>query len=237
MSGAGAQGERVRIRIEVRDTGIGITPEAIEHIFEPFIQADGSTTRRFGGTGLGLSICKQIVELLGGEIGVSSTPNLGSTFWFEIPYECEPAATAAPRPAIALTMATGADAQQGKILLAEDNQVNMLIAGEMLKKLGWDFDAVETGQDAIDASGRNDYAAILMDCQMPKVDGFEATRAIRAREAQSGAARRIPIIALTAHAMESDNRLCLEAGMDGYVSKPYKLSDLQRELERVLSDT
>ena len=110
-----------------------------------------------------------------------------------------------------------------------------MIAGEMLKKLGWSYDAVENGQEAVDALGKNDYAAILMDCQMQGTDGFDAVRSIRALEARNRAARRIPIIALSALAMEADLQRCMEAGMDGYVAKPYRYSDLQSELERVLS--
>ncbi|MGP1680642.1 MAG: ATP-binding protein [Burkholderiales bacterium] len=239
-----AQADAVLLRFEVSDTGIGIDAGSQEHIFDPFRQADGSTTRRFGGTGLGLSICKQIVELLGGHIGVNSTPGIGSVFWFDVPFALQVAQESAPRLAQEQPPAEPASgpAQHGplgsgpprRLLVAEDNQVNQLIAQAMLSRLGWDCDLVENGQEAIEALGQKRYAAVLMDCQMPVMDGFAAAHAIRTMEAQAGQSARLPIIAVTAHAMEGDTEKCLEAGMDGYVSKPYSLTELQQALDRVV---
>ncbi len=242
---SGVQAGTVSLRVEVSDTGIGIDPDNQKHVFDPFRQADGSTTRRFGGTGLGLSICKQIVELLGGDIGVNSTPGVGSLFWFDVPFalqaprvsapQSEPhSAEVEPSSAPAAGGAQGLNAP-GRLLVAEDNQVNQLIAQAMLSKLGWDCDLVENGQEAIDALSHKRYAGILMDCQMPVLDGFAAARAIRSMEAQAGHSQHLPIIALTAHAMEGDNEKCLEAGMDGYVAKPYSLTELRQALDRVFT--
>jgi len=238
----GQEAGQAMLHFEVSDTGIGIDGEVQEHVFEPFRQADGSTTRRFGGTGLGLSICKQIVDLMGGRIDVNSTPGSGSVFWFDVPFALQAARPSAPqllpqeapRPASfeAVPEVRTGSHSPGRLLVAEDNPVNQQLALAMLAKLGWDCDIVENGQDAIDALSRETYTGILMDCQMPVMDGYAATRAIRVMEQVAGHAQRLPIIALTAHAMEGDKEKCLEAGMDAYLSKPYSLQGLQHTLER-----
>jgi PAS domain S-box-containing protein len=377
--------DHVVVRFDVTDTGIGIPPEARARLFQSFSQVDGSTTRKYGGTGLGLAICKQLTELMGGEIGVESKPGQGSTFWFTIRCERQPApacalplradlrgrrvlivddnptacailrdlliaqgltslcapdgpealkmlraAAAKGRPydlalldlqmpgmdglaladsirsdhsldATKLVMLTsfgrrgqaeaarqagiagylakpvrrthlyscvagvlapeaeppsrsfvsppsmaGAPARAcGRVLLAEDNAVNQMVAVRMLEKLGYRADVAANGLEVLEALSRIPYAAVLMDCQMPEMDGFEATASIRnaEREMRTGevstsfiphpaALRRIPIIAMTANAMQGDRERCLAAGMDDYISKPVKLQDLERALER-----
>ena len=360
---AGERGERVVVRFEVTDTGIGMNEETRSRIFRSFSQADATTTRRFGGTGLGLTISKQLVELMGGVIGVSSREGAGSTFWFEMPFEV---GTAAPEPrqiefeglrvlvvddnatnrrilkeqitswnmsadvadggraaldamsaavsrgtpydlvvsdlhmpeidglmlaeaimespdlrrvpVILLTSSSGhLDAEtssrlgiaasltkpvrqshlydaiasalhgtmpeprtvsppevpagpvRGHVLVAEDNQVNQRVAAAMLERLGYRADVAGNGLEVIDALQRIPYDAVLMDCQMPDMDGFEATRAIRERE---GADRHTLIIAMTASAMEGDRDRCLAAGMDDYISKPVRVDDLALMLDR-----
>jgi len=366
-----------RVRFEVRDTGIGISPRAQERLFQSFVQADNSTTRKFGGTGLGLAISKQIVELMGGTIGVSSTEGSGSTFWFSLPLHqaasAEPPQTPPPHapcnpcdlrvlavddsaldrdvlrryftswgiqgdtadgaesalrliaaardrgaaydvllidyempgmngialarhltrsmkgklPRLALLTAydqrdlfdqaraagfatclvkpvrrsqlfdtlmdlaptvedlplpaslpetspsvdLGAALETGRLLLlVEDNRVNQKVATAQLRKLGYAVHVVDNGQEAVDAAASLPYAAILMDCQMPVMDGFEATETIRRAERETG--RRIPIIAMTANAMQGDREHCLMVGMDDYISKPFRPDELLRILER-----
>ncbi|MCX8085783.1 MAG: PAS domain S-box protein [Rhodocyclaceae bacterium] len=243
----GAQGPR--LRCEVRDTGIGIAPEVQARLFQPFSQADSSTTRKYGGTGLGLAISKQLVELMGGTIGVQSALGKGSTFWFELPLIAAPddmpaLAVAPDSPEIEFEAPAASETapapspldalEQGRlILLAEDNPTNQRVAQLHLHKLGYAVHVVENGQQALEAIEALPYALILMDCQMPVMDGFAATAAIRRREAESG--RHVPIIAMTANAMEGDRERCLAAGMDDYLSKPFKPEALAATLARWLA--
>jgi len=182
---ATAHDARTHIRVEVTDTGIGVDAKTLERLFQPFEQADNSTARRFGGTGLGLTICAQLVEMMGGTIGALSEPASGSTFWFELPLEAavETRWEAEPTPAItALGERNGNGILSAKaplILVAEDSEVNQLLAVRMLDQCGFRSDVVGDGREAIEAIAQTNYAAVLMDCQMPALDGYEATRAIR----------------------------------------------------------
>jgi signal transduction histidine kinase/DNA-binding response OmpR family regulator len=221
-----------RVRIEVADTGIGIDPEELHELFSPFTQADASTTRRFGGTGLGLSISKRLVELMGGTIGADSRPGEGSRFWIELPAGSAPAEPVADareggRPGVALDAAFA-----GTVLVAEDNEINQFIAVRMLERLGFTVQVVSGGRAAIELAGREDYAAIFMDCQMPGIDGLQATRTIRCLP---GAAARVPIIAMTANTMQDDRERCLAAGMNAYLPKPLALADLAQTCARILT--
>lgn len=237
------------LRFEVLDTGVGISKEIQSRLFVPFTQADSSTTRKHGGTGLGLSICKHLVELMGGGIGMESVDGKGSTFWFTLPLKetSDPAidvmldATAPPIPIDSLTNLdepvtppNPVDAlNKGTlILLVEDNAINRKVAILQLNKMGYATHAVENGQKAVDAIVTLPYGLVLMDCQMPVMDGFEATRIIRLAERDSG--RHIPIVAMTANAMQGDRERCLAAGMDDYLSKPINPQMLADTLTRWL---
>ncbi len=218
------------IRFEIQDTGIGISPDGQQKLFAPFSQVDASSNRQFGGTGLGLSICKRIVEGMNGEIGVTSIQGKGSTFWFEIPFALEKEIIESA-PA---SNAVGAMQNfKGKILLVEDHPINQKLALAFMKKLNMDADVAENGKLAIERLYDNNYDVILMDCQMPVMDGYEATVRIRAGEAGERA-KKTPIIALTANAMIEDVQRCMEAGMDDHVAKPFSLKILQAALLRWL---
>ncbi|HEV2718810.1 MAG TPA: PAS domain S-box protein [Thermoanaerobaculia bacterium] len=216
----------VLVRFTVSDSGVGIEPEVVERLFTPFVQADGSMARRFGGTGLGLAICKQLVEQMNGEIGVESEPGQGSTFWFTAELEKQPPASREAQP---IAPAMPVQAQQMRVLVAEDNRVNQKVVVSQLRKLGHTAVAVGNGLEALAALDEIDYDAVLMDCQMPEMDGYEAATIIRRRRRY----KKLPIIAMTAHAMAGDRERCLDAGMDDYITKPFKTEQLAAVLSRV----
>jgi len=218
-----------RVRVEVADTGVGIDAEALERMFEPFTQADPSTTRKYGGTGLGLAIARQLVALMGGTIGAESEPARGSTFWFELDLG---AASGTDRDAKRDDAAdTGVPHWPAPpyVLVAEDNPINQIVGVRALERCGCRVDVVGDGHQALAALAERRYAAVLMDCQMPELDGYQATKELRRRE-QGG--DHTPVIAMTAHAMEGAAEECVRAGMDDYVSKPLRREQLEAALVR-----
>jgi len=207
----------------VQDTGIGIPPDRVNSLFERFSQVDSSITRRYGGTGLGLAICKHLVEGMGGTIGVRSKMHEGSTFTVRIPAPvAQPEAPAQGNPAPA------APRRELRVLLVEDNAVNQLLAMTMLNKLGYQGDLAADGAEALERVKSVDYDVVLMDMQMPRMDGLTATRAIR----QLPLAHQPRIVALTANAMDADRETCLQAGMDDFLAKPFKAGELREKIER-----
>jgi len=220
-----------RVCVAVADTGIGIDPAGLERMFEPFTQADVSTTRIYGGTGLGLAIVRELVELMGGAIRAESEPGQGSVFWFELELE---AAQSLVSPAVPSASPAGAATPSWVgtpvVLVAEDSPVNQIVAARALERCGCRAEVVANGREALSALEGNDYAAVLMDCQMPVMDGYAATAELRRRESAGG--RKTPVIAMTAHAMDGDRERCLAAGMDDYISKPMRHVDLAQALGR-----
>lgn len=217
----------VDLRFEVIDSGIGIAPEHRERLFTAFSQADESTTRRYGGTGLGLAICKRLADGMNGSVGVESEAGKGSCFYFAVRLEKREAVEVIRRPKRPAPKPVVPPTTKPRILLAEDNTVNRMVASKMLARLGYEIDAVADGAAAVHAVQEHAYAAVLMDCQMPVLDGYEATRAIRRL---AGAEARTPIIALTANAMTGDRERCLAAGMNSYLTKPIRSKDLAATL-------
>ena len=225
--------EAKELVVRVADTGPGIPVERLSALFGKFVQADASTTRKFGGSGLGLSICKELAQLMGGEISVESTEGVGSTFTLRLPAERVEAATeAAAEDATPIHLDT--DAPPLRILAAEDNPMNQLVLKTLLAQFGVQVQIVSDGAQAVEAAASGDWDVILMDVQMPIMDGPSATRAIRDREARLDA-RRTPIIALTANAMSHHQREYADAGMDAMVPKPIELARLLEAIEHVIS--
>lgn len=207
-----------RLKFEVIDTGIGIPEEAQRKLFNSFTQADGSTTRKYGGTGLGLAIVRQLVTMMRGRLGVVSEEGEGSNFWVEIAFEIvdeklqqeEKAVKAEQKPI------------EGVALLVEDNPVNQVVAKKMLEKIGMEYEVANNGNEAVERLKQpHEFKLVLMDCQMPVMDGYEATRKLREYEEENGLGR-LPVIAMTANAMEGDREKCISAGMDDYIAKPVK---------------
>lgn len=213
----------VRFRLSVRDTGIGIPQHSLEKIFNRFQQQDDTTTRRFGGTGLGLAISRQLVELMGGEIGVHSDPEDGTTFYAELTLERSREATtvsvAGPLPEL--------DTHGARVLVVEDNRTNLMVTEALLKKLSCRVDTAHDGAAALQMLKDHEYELILMDCYMPVMDGFEATRRVRSGDKDANT----PIVALTASVTEEDRERCLAAGMNDTIAKPLRLEVLRDTLE------
>ena len=233
----------VTLHFEIRDTGIGIAVKDRSKLFQKFSQVDMSITRSYGGTGLGLAICQQLVELMGGKIGVSSSIGKGSTFWLAIPFvrkiEDDSQELTQSRkhqslskqfsPTIARKGKAVGELSAFKILLVDDAQVNQKIVLRQLQQLGYRADCANNGQEVLEKIEQKNYDVVLMDCQMPILDGYEATKAIRQRE--QGTGQHQVVIGLTANAMKGDREKCLAAGMDDYLSKPVTIADLERVLQ------
>ncbi len=221
--------DEMLLRLVVQDSGIGVPSTAEAHLFQPFSQADGSTTRRFGGTGLGLSIAKQLTELMCGSIGYRPNPTHGSTFWVELPigkvreFAPETMSVVPSFPAL----------ERRHILIVEDNPINQLVTSRFIAKLGCAVDIASNGREALELWQQRPYDLILMDGQMPELDGYQATRQLRQLE-QALNRKRVPVIALTAHALPGDKERCLDAGMDDYLSKPVHQESLKRTVVRWL---
>lgn len=236
--------KEIRVRVDVIDTGPGMSEADQAQLFSAYSQTRESIAREFGGSGLGLAISRQLTELMGGDIGVNSALNVGSTFWIEIPFavaetsladEAEEVRASAPEDALprsALSLIQPPKPLNGHVLVAEDNNINQIIVRKMLERLGLSVQIVEDGREALEAAKSERYDLIILDCQMPVMDGFEACRAIRSLEP---AGKHRPIVALTASAFKDDQAKCMAAGMDDFLTKPIDAGRLYVTLEKWLS--
>jgi signal transduction histidine kinase/CheY-like chemotaxis protein/HPt (histidine-containing phosphotransfer) domain-containing protein len=221
-----------KLRISIKDTGIGIDEKVQLTLFDSFTQADGSTARRFGGTGLGLAICKQLVELMGGEIGIESKLGQGATFWFNLDFPVVGENLHVPQESVEETKDKKFEKLSGKVLVVDDVNINQIVAHAILTQAGVNIGQAKNGQEAIKKWQQGNYDLILMDCQMPVLDGYQATRMIREQEKKSDV--HIPIVALTANALASERDKCIEAGMDDFLTKPFEEGDLLKVLKEWL---
>ncbi|MFH2211522.1 MAG: ATP-binding protein, partial [Pseudomonadota bacterium] len=226
-----ADSGRVRLRFDVADTGIGLNENQRQHLFNPFTQADSSTTRKYGGTGLGLSICKRLVEMMEGEIGVESVPGIGSTFFFSASFGAQagqPQITSDESRLQHLALGDEQRLHGAFLLLVEDNEVNRELTLDILSYAGIRADVAVNGAEAVEMVSRADYDGVLMDCQMPVMDGYEATRKIRADAHYAD----LPIIAMTANALPGDRDKCIASGMNEQITKPINVRQLFLILDR-----
>jgi signal transduction histidine kinase len=230
--GAGKSGDEVEILFRIRDTGIGIPPELQERIFEAFTQADGSTTRRYGGTGLGLAICRRLVKLMGGRLWLESKPTEGSTFSFVLPFEPTTVSIDLRQIGPRTLGATRKIRPEIRILIADDNPINRLVLEEQLRSHGFQLATATNGVETLEKLETESFDLLLLDCQMPELDGYETTRRLRQKELGG---RHLPIVALTAHALAGDRERCLAAGMDDYLAKPFTEKELLEVIDRWIS--
>ena len=229
MSVEASTAEKTMIRCKVSDTGIGIAEDVQQMLFRPFSQGDGSATRKYGGTGLGLAISKQLAEMMGGTMGLESVPGKGSTFWFTAEFGSRAIEETIVRPPAPVPEVTDLPRRELDILVAEDNEANQIVASIMLDKLGCLTDVVMNGSEALEAIVKKSYDIIFMDCQMPVMDGFEATRLIRKVDGKS---QHRVIIAMTANALQGERERCIASGMDDYISKPVMLDELEAMIKK-----
>ncbi len=223
--------DTVDIKISVSDTGIGIPESAQKTLFNAFTQADGSTTRKYGGTGLGLAIVSQLVEMMGGVLGVDSVEGEGSQFWFTVSFQ---RSNEKPESKTLPLLNVEAAQLNAKILLVEDNPINQMVAQKMLEKLGLKAEQANNGVEALKLLTEQAFDLVLMDCQMPEMDGFDATREIRKRDIKSINQQALPVVAMTANVMAGDRERCLDVGMDDYIGKPVQRDQLESVLRKWL---
>jgi len=237
---AGDPNEQLAVLFRVIDTGIGIDEMTLQKLFNPFTQGDSSTNRKYGGTGLGLAVCRRLVSLLGGTIGVESHPGKGSAFWFLLPVDAaeaeippqqvEPAPACEPKPEVA---GAAAPEERGHVLIVDDNPVNQIVAARAVRSLGYSASVVSNGQAALDALQQEHIDLVLLDCQMPELDGYQTAAEVRKRESRTTLAlRHTPIVAMTANAIDGEMERCVAAGMDDYVAKPFRMATLESTLAR-----
>jgi signal transduction histidine kinase/CheY-like chemotaxis protein len=224
----------IELRCEISDTGIGIPKEKLATVFDKFVQADTSTTRRYGGTGLGLAITRQLVELKGGKVGVESRPGEGSIFWFTVPYEITDALGGAKETRKQKAARGTLPPSDARILVAEDHPMNQIMMRKLMERFGVGFyEIVDNGAAAVTRCAEGKWDLVLMDCHMPEKNGYDATHDIREAEKQTGV--HVPIIAMTANAMVGDREKCLQCGMDEYISKPIVIEELKDVLSQWLA--